>query len=128
MLTNPTLDQMQVLGLAGMALLVGAGGKPLLVYALCLFEQAADGMSTVALFAVMMSLCRAEHEGADFTLQACVQLLLAGVVGALSGVLAKVLGYQALFLSAGGLGLLALAVVGYYFARQPAPLQGAAHP
>ena len=55
------------------------------------------------------------------------QLLLAGVVGALSGVLAKVLGYQALFLSAGVLGLLALAVVGYYFARQPAP-HGVAHP
>ena len=111
-----------------MAILVSQGAPALLVYAVALFEQCADGMSTVALFAVMMRQCRAEHEGADFTLQACVQLLLAGVVGALSGVLAKVLGYQALFLTAGVLGLLALAVVGYYFARQPAPLQGAAHP
>ena len=117
---------LQAVGIAAMAVLVSQGAPALLVYGVALFEQCADGMSTVALFAVMMRQCRAEHEGADFTLQACVQLLLAGVVGALSGVLAKMLGYQALFLSAGVLGLLALAVVGYYFARQPTPEQDAA--
>ena len=106
---------LQALGLAGMALLVGAGGKPLLVYALCLFEQAADGMSTVALFAVMMSMCRAEHEGADFTLQASAQILLAGLVGACSGVLAKLLDYQALFVGAGVLAAAMLGVVLWYF-------------
>ncbi|MBB1518125.1 MFS transporter [Aquipseudomonas guryensis] len=108
---------LQALGLAGMALLVGAGGKPLLVYALCLFEQAADGMSTVALFAVMMSLCRAEHEGADFTLQASAQILLAGLVGACSGVLAKLLGYQTLFVGAGMLAAAMLGLVLWYFLR-----------
>ncbi|MBB2493777.1 MFS transporter [Aquipseudomonas ullengensis] len=108
---------LQALGIAGMALLVGAGGKPLLVYALCLFEQVADGMSTVALFAVMMSLCRPEHEGADFTLQASTQLLLAGVVGACSGVLAKLLGYQGLFVSAGVLAAAMLGLVLWYFLR-----------
>lgn len=108
---------LQALGIAGMALLVDAGGKPLLVYALCLFEQVADGMSTVALFAVMMSLCRAEHEGADFTLQASTQLLLAGLVGACSGVLAKLLGYQALFAGAGVLAAAMLALVLWYFLR-----------
>ena len=106
---------LQALGLAGMALLVDAGDQPLLVYALCLFEQAADGMSTVALFAVMMSMCRAEHEGADFTLQASAQILLAGLVGACSGVLAKLLDYQALFVGAGVLAAAMLGVVLWYF-------------
>ncbi|HLD66405.1 MAG TPA: MFS transporter [Pseudomonas sp.] len=108
---------LQALGIAAMALLVGAGGHLGLVYGVALFEQLADGMSTVALFAVMMGQCRPEHEGADFTLQACVQLVLAGVVGALSGVLAKAFGYEALFLGAGVLGLLALGLVVHYFAR-----------
>ena len=75
-----------------------------------------------------MRQCRAEHEGADFTLQACVQLLLAGAVGALSGVLAKLLGYHSLFINAGVLGLLALLVVAYYFMRWPTPLPQTVRP
>ena len=110
---------LQALGMAGMALLVDAGEAPR-VYAVALFEQAADGLSSVVLFAAMMRQCRAEHEGADFTLQACVHLLLAGLVGAASGVLAKALGYPALFVAAGLLGLLALAAVPYYARRAPA--------
>jgi MFS family permease len=108
---------LQALGIAAMALLVSQGAEVGLVYLIALFEQTADGMSTVALFAVMMRMCRPEHEGADFTLQACAQLLLAGIVGAASGVLAKWLGYPSVFIAAGVLGLLALAVVRYYFAR-----------
>jgi hypothetical protein len=56
----------------------------------------------------MMRMCRPEHEGADFTLQASAQILLAGVIGACSGVLAKWLGYQMLFAVAGVLGVLIL--------------------
>jgi MFS family permease len=101
---------LQAVGIAGMALLVGRA-EVASVYAVALFEQFADGLSTVVLFAAMMRQCRAEHEGADFTLQASVQLLLGGIVGAFSGVLAKLLGYPGLFLLAGGLGLAALGVV-----------------
>ena len=108
---------LQALGIAAMTLLVTHGGQTGLVYGVALFEQAADGMSTVALFALMMRMCRPEHEGADFTLQACVQLMLAGLVGAVSGVLGKTLGYPAVFLSAGLLGLLALPLVAYYFTK-----------
>lgn len=106
---------LQALGLAGMALLVARGGDTALVYSVSLFEQAADGMSTVALFAVMMRMCRPEHEGADFTLQASAQILLAGVVGACSGVLAEHLGYEALFLGAALLAVLMLVPVLVYF-------------
>lgn len=108
---------LQAVGIAAMVLLVNAGGNSALVYSVALFEQAADGMSTVALFAVMMRQCRPEHEGADFTLQASVQLLLAGLVGATSGLLATLLGYQALFVCAGSLGVLALPLVLLYFRR-----------
>ena len=71
----------------------------------------------VALFAAMMRQCRPGHEGADFTLQASTQILLGGFVGAASGVLAKALGYDGLFVCAGVLGLAALLLVGRYFRR-----------
>lgn len=108
---------LQAAGIAAMALLVGQGAQVGLVYGVSLFEQVADGMSTVALFAAMMRQCRAEHEGADFTLQASVQLLLAGLVGASSGWLAQQLGFAGLFTWAGLLGLLALPLVALYFQR-----------
>jgi len=108
----------QAAGLAAMAVLIGRGGEVGLVYAVALFEQMADGMSTVALFAVMMSRCRPEHEGADFTLQASAQLLLSGLVGACSGFLAKTVGYGGLFLGAALLGLAMLVWVPRYFKRQ----------
>lgn len=109
---------LQALGIGAMALLVEQSSDVALVYAVTLFEQAADGMSSVALFAVMMQQCRAEHEGADFTLQASVQLLLAGLVGAASGVLAKSWGYGPLFSVAGLLGALALLLVWAYFRKR----------
>jgi predicted MFS family arabinose efflux permease len=116
---------LQAGGIAAMAVLVNAGGSMGLVYGVALFEQAADGMSTVVLFAVMMRQCRPEHEGADFTLQASVQLLLAGLVGATSGWLAEQLGFVTLFISAGVLGLLALPIVLLYFWRGARPVSSA---
>jgi MFS family permease len=109
---------LQALGIAAMALLVTCGGDVAMVYAVALGEQIADGMSTVALFAVMMRRCRPEHEGADFTLQASAQVLLAGLVGATSGVLAKSVGYVPLFLMAGALGLMALGLLRFGIAGQ----------
>ena len=102
---------LQALGIAAMAWLAHTGAGLYTVYGVALFEQVADGMSTVALFAVMMNRCRPEHEGADFTIQACAQVVLAGIVGSLSGVSAKWFGYEAHFLLAGLLGVLALGLV-----------------
>jgi MFS family permease len=110
---------LQALGMAALALLVARGGDTGLVYLVTLAEQAADGMSTVALFAVMMQRCRPEHEGADFTFQASAQALLAGIVGSASGLLAQSLGYPALFAGAGVLGALVLTLVARYFSRFP---------
>jgi len=119
---------LQAIGIAAMAWLVTAGTDHALVYCIALFEQAADGMSTVALFAAMMRMCRPEHEGADFTLQASAQLLLGGLVGALSGWLADALGYAGLFILAGVAGGLVLGVVVAYFlgpgTPRPSPATG----
>ena len=112
---------LQAVGIAAMALLVTQGSDTQLVYLVALAEQVADGMSTVALFAVMMQRCRPEHEGADFTLQASAQVLLAGMVGAASGALAKSAGYATLFVGAGALALAALMLVIFYFRYAPKP-------
>jgi MFS family permease len=108
---------LQAVGIAAMALLVQVSAAPVWVYSIALFEQFADGMSTVALFAMMMNQCRAGHEGADFTVQASVQVVLGGVIGALSGIIAKQLGYTSLFGLAGLAGLGALVLVVCYFAN-----------
>ncbi|HYD60802.1 MAG TPA: MFS transporter [Noviherbaspirillum sp.] len=111
---------LQALGIGAMAWLALTSADFNAVYGIALLEQIADGMSTVALFAVMMDQCRAEHEGADFTIQACAQVVLAGVVGSLSGLSAKWFGYEGHFLLAGLLGVLALGLVIRYSAIQVA--------
>ena len=45
-----------------------------------------------------MRSCRKGHEGADYTIQASLQIALAGVVGALSGVFASAAGYDFLYM------------------------------
>jgi len=106
---------LQAIGIAAWAWVAQSGAGVLTVYGIALFEQIADGMSTVALFAAMMDRCRPEHEGADFTIQACAQVVLAGVVGSLSGLSAKLFGYGGHFLLAGVLGVLVLGLVARRF-------------
>lgn len=99
---------LQTLGLAAWGALPMIGAAPATVYAIALFEQLADGMSTVALFAAMMQWCRPEHEGADFTLQASIQVMFAGLIGSASGLVAQTIGFTTLFASASLLALFAL--------------------
>jgi len=81
------------------------------VYVIAIFEQMADGMSTVALFALMMRYCRENHEGGDFTLQVSLHMVIAGTLGMWSGFLVKFLGYDIHFAIALCAGLLALVPV-----------------
>ena len=108
---------LQALGIGAYGLLANGGVSSDAVMAIALFEQAADGMSTVALFALMMGQCRKGHEGSDYTVQACIQVVMSGVVGALSGFVAKLAGYQSLYIAAGVLGALALIPVYIYFSN-----------
>lgn len=78
------------------------------VWGASLFEQLADGLSTVALFTLMMARCRAGHEGVDYTLQACLVLMSSGIFTLASGVSAEWLGYSNHFLLSAGLALVAI--------------------
>ena len=108
---------LQALGIGAYALLANGLLNSDSIMAIALFEQAADGMSTVALFALMMGQCRKGHEGSDYTVQACIQVVMSGVVGALSGFIVKLAGYQILYMVAGLLGVLSLIPVYIYFSN-----------
>jgi MFS family permease len=87
------------------------------VWPVALFEQIADGLSTVALFVVMMDYCRAGREGSDYTVQASMQLLAVGVFTLGSGFSASALGYADHFLLAAALG--GLVIMAALFWRPP---------
>ncbi len=59
-----------------------------------------EGVAAVALMTIMMDQCRPGTEGADFTLQASVQLSVTGTFVLLSGASADLFGYQMHFLLA----------------------------
>ncbi|MEE4144820.1 MAG: MFS transporter [Halieaceae bacterium] len=108
---------LQAIGIGGFALIASGQTQLTTIYGVMLFEQMADGMSTVVLFALMMDQCRENHEGADYSLQTCLQVILSGLVGLSSGWIASRVGYELLFLGAGLLGAVVL-VPAWYFLRQ----------
>lgn len=98
---------LQAIGIAAWALLaVGLSANT--VYGIAGFEQFADGLSTVALFAVMMGWCRSGHEGGDYTLQASLHMAIAGIGSVISGFVAHGIGLTAHFVLAASLGVAAL--------------------
>ena len=118
-ITLPLFGLLQAAGIAGFAVIAAGRTDITTVYAVSLFEQAADGMSTVALFALMMEQCRPGHEGADYSLQTCLQVILSGMVGMASGWVASRVGYESLFVAAGLLGVMVL-VPAWYFLKHRA--------
>lgn len=97
---------LQALGLLGWGLIdVGDASS---VWAVSLFEQLADGLSTVALFTMMMDRCRAAHEGADYTMQACLVLSISGMATLVSGFSAEWIGYAGHFQLSAALALTAI--------------------
>ncbi len=87
----------------------------LITWLVC-FEQFSDGLSTVALFACMMAHCRESHEGADYTVQASLQIVLAGIFGAASGLIAQTMSYQSLYVLCCVVGVVAMMLVLRYVA------------
>jgi MFS family permease len=99
---------LQALGLAGYFLVAGGLHDLYLLTAIVYFEQFADGLSTVALFTIMMDRCRPQSPGTDYSLQASLQVLVAGVAALCGGLLTDRFGYSAVFAIAAALTLLAL--------------------
>lgn len=88
------------------------------IYWIVTQDQLVDTMSTVVLFAIMMGHCRKQHEGGDYTLQACLQVFSAGLAGALGGFVADALGnYSLSFMVAAGLGVFTLLAIFLYIKK-----------
>ena len=99
---------LQALGLAGYLLVVGGLHDPYALAAIVCFEQFADGLSTVALFTIMMDRCRPHSPGTDYSLQASLKVLATGIAALWGGLFTEHLGYAAVFTTAAFLTLLAL--------------------
>ena len=99
---------LQAVGIALYALVAMGASSATEVYAISLFEQMADAVSTVSLFAVMMGYCRTGHEGGDYTVQMAVFSLLSGTVALASGALASLAGLPLFFLGSGVMGVASL--------------------
>ena len=99
---------LQALGLAGYLLIVAGLHDIHTLAAVVYFEQFADGLSTVALYTIMMDRCRSHSPGTDYSLQASLQVLVAGFAALCGGLLAERFGYAAVFATAACLTLVAL--------------------
>jgi len=99
---------LQALGLAGYLLVVGGLHDLYTLAAIVYFEQFADGLSTVALFTIMMDRCRPDSPGTDYSLQASLQVLVTGIAALCGGLFTEHFGYAAVFATAASLTLLAL--------------------
>jgi MFS family permease len=99
---------LQAVGLAAWALVPLGWNSNGAVLCIAIFEQMADAMSTVALFAGMMGFCRAGHEGSDYTVQMSLFMIASGTLGLAGGAIADQLGAPIFFLAMGALAVLCL--------------------
>jgi len=106
---------LQALGLAGYLLVVAGLQDRYAIGAVVYFEQFADGLSTVALFTLMMDRCRAHSPGTDYSLQASLMVMVAGVAATTGGLFTDQFGYGAVFAAAAVLTLLALVPAMLFF-------------
>ena len=108
---------MQALGLAAYLTVVAGLQGAYAIGAVVYFEQFADGLSTVALFTLMMDRCRAHSPGTDYSLQASLMVLVTGVAATTGGLFTDRFGYGAVFATASVLTLCALVPATLSFRR-----------
>jgi len=99
---------LQAMGLAGYLLVVAGLKSVYALGAIVYFEQFADGLSTVALFTIMMDRCRPQSPGTDYSLQASLMVMVTGIAATFGGVFTQRFGYAAVFAVAALLTLVAL--------------------
>lgn len=106
---------LQAAGLGGYLLVVGGMQNVVALGAIVYFEQFADGLSTVALFTLMMDRCRLQSPGTDYSLQASLMVLVTGAAATVGGLYTDTFGYRAVFTTAVLLTLLALVPAVLFF-------------
>lgn len=104
---------LQTVAVAAMAIAVAIPTVPVF-YAVTVLEHFASGMATAALFTAMMDFSRQSEAGTDYTVQASIVVIAAGVASGLSGLSADALGYGGHFLLASFVSLLGVAAVVTY--------------
>jgi predicted MFS family arabinose efflux permease len=112
---------LQAAGLAAYLLVVYGVRDLFALGAIVCFEQFADGLSTVALFTLMMDRCREHSPGTDYSLQASLMVTVTGIASLAGGVFGERFGYAAVFTSATVLTLLALLPALMFFRRVESP-------
>jgi PAT family beta-lactamase induction signal transducer AmpG len=100
----------------------GTGPLSLAVYACASgLEHALGGAATAVLFARMMDLCRDEARATDYTVQACLLVVVTGLGIVASGFVVKLAGLRGLFAIATALGAVGpLAVHRFWSEQRPA--------
>lgn len=122
-----TFGVAQALSLLGFWWLARSGADVVAVTWVIGIEHLFGGMSTAALFTLMMDACRRPLAGTDYTLQASVQVVIAGFLHSVSGFSASALGYEVHFIAAFCLGLLALLPILVWLQRVPGIQRAAWH-
>ena len=89
------------------------------VWLVIVLEHFIGGMSTAALFTLMMDACRHPLAGTDYTIQASIQVMVAGFMHSVSGFSAKWFGYEIHFLLAFALGMIALLPIALWLRNVP---------
>ena len=74
----------------------------------CSVEYFASGLTSVALFTMMMDRCRQATSATDYTVQASTLLIITTSLASSSGFLAEWLGYAGVFTLSGLIGLVML--------------------
>jgi predicted MFS family arabinose efflux permease len=116
---------LQATGFIGYLFVASGAFDKSLLYAVVCMEQFADGLSTVALFTLMMGVCRKESPGTDYTLQAALQVTVSGIAASLSGIFAQAFGFPAVFAAGSAMTMAALIPVIIYFrSAGHAPISG----
>ena len=108
---------LQAFGLAAYLLVVAGVADLYAVGAIVYFEQFADGLSTVALFTLMMDHCREHSPGTDYSMQASLMVMVTGLAATFGGLFTDRFGYGAVFFTASLLTLLALVPAMLFFRK-----------
>lgn len=94
-----------------------AGGSALWLGGLVLLVLAVRYLAMTSLYALFMRLSSRQQAGTDFTVLVCLELLVYFLGGAVSGFLAKGLGYSTYYLLLGGLSVLSVLLSRWVIAR-----------
>ena len=106
---------LQLVSVAGYALLARGGAGPVIWYLVCAVEHFAGGMATAALFTCMMDWCAADSAASDYTVQASAVVIVGGSFAALAGLSAQTFGYPGHFALATLLGAASLLLARSFF-------------